>query len=229
MGVPRKAYPRAAPWCPSRGSPTTHRHPKYYARFIVAGISLAVFLYLVLLLVLPFVIGPWALVAAFAIALPFALHLHRGHRFLGISFAVVLYVGILLAIPGALWPVALLAGLVLAVAYGVRLDREHPVVRRAPLYNPLPERSPFGSRRVDAFERTVTGLFVMTALVIGLIVAGEVLAWVYLQTVDAAALALVGFAFVQVGNAILFGLYDQARLPGLQLDYYSTVDTTDDH
>ncbi len=148
----------------------------------MVGIILAVFLYLVLLILLPFALGGWAVLAAVVIALPFIGHLLRGRR----------------------------------------------AVRRTPVYNPRPEKVPFGPRRGYYLERTAAGLFAVTILVIGLIAAGEFLRVAYGFSPDTVVLSAIGYGLVQAGIWILVGLYDAARWP-LNVDYYSSVDTTEDH
>ena len=163
-------------------SPVHLRHPRHYGNLILVGIVLAVFLYLILVVLLPFVVGPWALLAAALIALPFLFHLHRGHR----------------------------------------------AIRRTALYKPLPQRSPFGPRRGYYLERAVAALFVVTVVVVLLIVVGNVLWAAYGLRVDTTALAAIGYGLAQAGIWILIGLYDEARWP-LNVEYFSEVDTTEDH
>ncbi len=74
----------------------------------------------------------------------------------------------------------------------------------------------------------MAGLFAVTVLVIGLITAGEMLHVAYGIRVDTVILSAIGYGLAQAGLWIFVGLYDAARWP-LNLDYYSGVDTTEDH
>lgn len=158
------------------------RHPKIYARALAVGIILAVFLYIVLLLLLPFVIGAWAFLAAIVIAIPFLGHLLRVRR----------------------------------------------SPKRRPLYRPLPQRMPFGPRRIDSLERLVAGTFVVTVGVIGLMALGEFLYAAGPFDSTGVVLGFIGYAFIQVGIYALIGLHDAARWP-MGGEYFSNLDTTDDH
>ncbi len=159
----------------------SHPYRKDHGGFVLAGMFIVLFLYLILILILPFMFGGWALLAAVLIGLAFLAHRHLRHR----------------------------------------------GPRGKALYNPLPQRSPFGPRRIDDLEKAVAWIFVLTVVVVAMMAIGDAL-YAYGLRLDSASVPLIGGAFVMVANSILFGLFDSFRWP-MNVDYYSTVDTTDDH
>lgn len=139
-----------------------------------------------------------------------------------------LYIVLLLLLPFVIGPWAFLAAVVIAAPFLYHVRGTRPSAKRRALYRPLPQRTPFGPRRIDSLERLVAGLFVVTVGVVGVIVLGYFLSYTPLSDATGVVLATTGYALAQTGVWILVGLYDEARWP-MNIEYFSSVDTTDDH
>ncbi len=92
-----------------------------------------------------------------------------------IILEVILYLVLLVLLPLLFGAWAVLAAVIIALPNLLHLHLGRRALRRAALYTPRPQKSPFGPRRGFYLERTVAGLFAVTVLVIGPIAAGDIL------------------------------------------------------
>lgn len=148
----------------------------------------------------------------------------------GLILAVFLYLIVPLVFPGLFVVWALVGAAFVGLAAMGRPHLRRRNVRRKILYPPRPQKSAFGSRRVDPFEKELA--CILAATVAGVLLfsfeAGAILYQDLVLWTDYRFFTALGVAVDFLGFCLLLALRD---VPGTRWDqdYFSQVDTAEDH
>ncbi len=158
---------------------------------------------------------------------------HRGRDGLvmsGLVLAVFAYLLLPLLFPYLFVPWAMVGAALVGLIVMWRPLLRRRRVRRKVLYPPRPQKPASGYRRIGSFEKELAGILAATA-VLALIFLLEAIAVLYNGLVlwtEYGFFTALGAVVNIVGFCLLIALRD---VPGTRLDqdYFSQVDTTEDH